>query len=378
MAVSLNPGRRRLLLLLGLSLLLHLITIGGLPGWTVPSPQETRTLNATLVPPPPKEPEPVPEKPPEAAPAEKPASPRSEAKPRPLTPAPPLSEPIEASPALPETAALPPPPVLLPPAEAVKPATHPSLFTVPPSSATLHYRVEANDPRTDPPRMYFGSGTMLWKTNGERYDLDLQIRVNILFVSISALSSHSEGRVDESGLMPLRYTETPRSRSTLSVNFNRDERNSVTFSASTNNLPLAAGMQDRLSVLMQLGAVLRGNPALNQPALNVVNAVFDTAVAGTRGTVEAWRFIPVGRENIETGAGLLPTLHLRRAPRVANKNADPGSQPEEDNQTMDIWIATGSTTEGSDVQASAQGYPVRIRFADANAVGYDLKLEKIE
>ncbi len=375
MAVSLNPGRRRLLLLLGLSLLLHLLTISGLPGWSEPSFQEPHTLNATLLPPPPKEPEPIPEKPPEPAPVEKPVPRQQDSKPLPVSPSPSLPEQIQASTALPETTALPPPPVLLPPAEVVKPTTRSALLAVPPSSATLQYRVEANDPRSDPPRMYYGTASMLWKTNGERYDLDLQIRVNILFVSIGALSSHSEGRVDETGLMPLRYTETPRNRSTLSVNFNRDERNSVTFSASTNSLSLAAGMQDRQSVLIQLGSVLRGNPALNQSVLNVPNAAFDTAVASPRGTVEAWRFIPVGKENVETPAGLLPTLHLRRAPRT---RTDPGSPQGEDNQTMDIWIATGSTPEGSDVHASAQGYPVRIRFADANAVGYDLKLEKIE
>ena len=201
------------------------------------------------------------------------------------------------------------------------------------------------------PTRYYGIGSIDWRTEGDRYRSDLKAQVDFLFVKADVLASHSEGTLTREGLAPDRYTETPRKKPTIATNFNRDARQSITFSASTATMPLAPGAQDRLSVLFQIGALLRGNPGLA-----VAGGHIDVPVAGVRGDVDTWTFESKGIESIDVGSGPLATAHLRRAPR-----------PESNDRTIDVWLAHADG-----------GYPARVLYTERDGSTIEMTLDRIE
>ncbi len=222
---------------------------------------------------------------------------------------------------------------------------------LPPASARLDYQVVAVERKNANPVSYYGVGAISWTSSDGRYQTDLKAAVDFLLFKVNVLVSHSEGAVTAAGLAPDRYTETPRKRSTVATSFNRDARQSISFSSSPAAVPLMPGAQDRLSVLFQIGALLRANPNLA-----TMGGHIDIPVAGVRGEVETWVFETQGVETIAAGPGPLSTAHLRRA-------AKPGSN----DKTIDIWIAHGDG-----------GYPARVLYTEPNGSTIEMTLEKIE
>lgn len=233
---------------------------------------------------------------------------------------------------------------------AATPARMPSASL--PPSGMLNYTVVGTDPRTSPPSRTFGNGTVTWQHEAGTYSIELQAAIDMLIVSINVLASKSTGIVEEYGLAPARYTESPRRRPTVATNFNRDPAsplaNTITFSASAGSHPLVPAAQDRLSVIFQLAALLRANPALTTAGQTV--SVF---VAGVRGDAETWRFTVKGREAIEAGGTLTQALHVQRLPRADSND-----------RAIDIWYAL-----------EQGGYPVQIRYSEANGSRIDLVLK---
>jgi hypothetical protein len=351
----------RWLSIVALSLLIHLALIDALPRWTVePEDDEPigEPLRATLMPlvPPAEAPKPA-----EAAPAPKPAPRRPvRATPPPVsvvtTFVPESMEPVpevqvtqgepgrSPSPATAGTA--PPPPPVDEPAPAA--TTAPANPTTPPQSARLDYQVVSTNVKESNP--IYGKGTITWAIADGRYASDLKAAANVFIFKFDVLSSHSEGGVGPGGLAPDRYLESPRRRATVATNFNRDARQSITFSSSTVVAPLLPGTQDRLSVLFQIGALLLGDPQKL-----VAGTAIDIPVAGVRGDVEPWRFTVRGNEAIETGVGSLSTTHLQRAPR-------PGTN----DRTIDVWIAQ-----------SDGGYPARVLYTEPSGNTVMMTLDRI-
>ncbi len=107
----------------------------------------------------------------------------------------------------------------------------------------------------------------------------------------------SSGTFDAAGLAPHRYTAQRRQRVVQATNFQRDA-GLVSYSAQTDQHALTAGLQDRGSWLLQLGAVLQANPELARPGAEVT-----LAVAGTRGAPERWLFRVADREPLPGGGG---------------------------------------------------------------------------
>jgi hypothetical protein len=93
----------------------------------------------------------------------------------------------------------------------------------------------------------------------------------------------SAGAFDAHGLAPRRYADTLAGRERRAVNFQR-EAGRVSWSASERQQPLPEGLQDRVSWLVQLAAVLNAEPALRRPGEAV-----ELWVAGLRGEILAWR-----------------------------------------------------------------------------------------
>jgi hypothetical protein len=123
------------------------------------------------------------------------------------------------------------------------------------------------------------------------------------------LGLDSRGRLDATGLAPQRHVERQRGRERLAVNFDAD-RGVVSYSGPKLVHPLHPGLQDRLSWLPQLAAIVDADPARWRPGAQIV-----LAITGTRGDLDHWRF-EVREPDTEAPAGTTgpPRLRLVREP----------------------------------------------------------------
>jgi hypothetical protein len=229
-----------------------------------------------------------------------------------LAPAQPLSTPSFAT-ALLETAA---------PGAPAAPALR---FSIP-ASTRLHYLVTA----TARHLRLQGDGELLWRHDGTNYEARLEISSPLLPSRIQ----HSTGLITAEGLAPVRFSD--KGRSEEAAHFQRDQ-GKVSFSSNRPDAPLLAGMQDRLSVMLQLGAMVGGAPA-KFPAGTVISI----PTASTR-EAEPWRFTVEGEEELDLPGGKVVALKLIRNPR------------REFDQKVELWLAPGMDY-----------VPVRLRLTNPN------------
>jgi hypothetical protein len=105
---------------------------------------------------------------------------------------------------------------------------------------------------------------------------------------------------------------------------------------------LLPGAQDRLSVLLQLGAMVAGAPAKFPPGTSVT-----VQTAGTR-EAEPWVFTVEGQEELRLPGGTVGALKLTRAPR------------REYDVKVELWLAPGMDY-----------VPVRLRLTQPNGDSVD-------
>ncbi len=343
-----DPLRRtslRWLLVLGISILLHVIVIGRitelirLPAPTPPSVADV--MAATLLVPPPA----------------KPAAPKPAAKPRPKRkahphPAPPKIElpPQPASVAEPVAMETPSTDVATGDAasgtdtaaeektgEDEKADGAHYRIDLPPS-AELKYDVQKTPFEGQPT---YGSGTINWQVKGDRYTVDGDF--GVLF--ITALRFKSLGTIEDVGIVPELYSEKRFRKSETNTHFHR-ERNTISFSASTKTYPRVGGEQDRASIIWQLAGIGRGDTAQFVPG-----AAIELVVAGTR-DAEPWQIQIIGLEDIQIDGQTISAWHVARAPRARSHD-----------QKLDIWLAP-----------QLQWYPVRLRYTEPNGDYLDMTL----
>lgn len=389
-------GKRRWIVVLTLSLLLHLLLIGwGSDSlrWPTPHAPTQAVLDVSLLTPPRPTPAPLATPEPQAKPPAKP-KPRTRAPAQQpvVTPAPPPVAAVEPEPEpvivpAPATA----PPVLFTPVEPDNPYSvptepRPSIPVVnvgigtgaggasnaasnplgtaenpvtsatnpaptadapphyqinPPPSVTLKYDVEA---LREGQRVY-GHGSIIWRTDGHDYTIDGD--AGILFFSV--LSFKSDGLIDEFGVAPVLYSEKRFRKSATNTHFQR-ERNRISFSASTTSYPRQGGEQDRASVIWQLASIGRGDSSRFAAGTDI-----DLFVAGAR-DAETWRFHIIGQENLDLDGQPTAAWHVVRTPR-------PGSY----DQQIDIWLAP-----------TREWYPVKLRYTETNGDYLDLLLSNIK
>ena len=182
-------------------------------------------------------------------------------------------------------------------------------YTVP-ASTRLKYNVIA----TKGSLSFNARAELLWLQDGSTYDARLEVNAFLLGARIQT----STGRLTAEGLEPKRFAD--KFRSEVAAHFERDKR-LVTFSANTPQVPLLAGMQDQLSVVMQLSAMIAGAPA-QYPSGTAIT--FDTI--GPRSS-EKWMLIVGEEEKLLLPGGELLALKLTRKPRS------------EYDQTLELWLA---------------------------------------
>ncbi|WP_298930372.1 DUF3108 domain-containing protein [uncultured Ramlibacter sp.] len=230
----------------------------------------------------------------------------------------------------------------LPPPEAAAPAagaaplrerTAPASVFAVPGSVQLRYAVTAQARGG----LWQGKALLVWRHDGSQYDSRLEISTLLLPTRVQ----RSTGRIDASGLAPLRFSD--KARSEEAAHFERD-RGRIVFSSNRPEAPLLAGAQDRLSVMLQLGAMLAGEPAKYPVATTI-----EIQTAGTR-DAELWLFTVQESEELQLPGGPLAAVKLLRNPR------------KEFDQTVELWLAP------------AMDYvPVRLRLTQANGDWLDLQ-----
>jgi hypothetical protein len=152
-----------------------------------------------------------------------------------------------------------------------------------------------------------GSGDLLWRPDGSRYELRLEGSV----VGVNVLTQVSEGALDADGLAPSRFTDQRARRAAVAANFER-EAGRIRFSGPSHEVPWQPGVQDRLSWMMQLAAV-----AAAEPARVVAGERIVLQVVGARGDASMWAFRSEGAETLTLFSERVETVKLLREPRSA-------------------------------------------------------------
>ncbi|CAN7240659.1 DUF3108 domain-containing protein [Acidovorax sp. LjRoot66] len=377
--------RRALIALTALVLALHWLLLQGVPlVWDSPAAPSgqvfsTRTIAAAPAPvaapaatptpsatPPPAAPAPVPRKrPPRPAPVAEahPAEP-AVAAPEPVVPPEPA---LEAAAAAPSAPAMPEPAASAAVATASAPAapastpvevnpTAAGIDIAPPGSGTGQTASAAPPPVQIPPPVrltyevkgqakkfdYTARAELLWQHDGSRYEARQEVSAFL----IGSRTQRSTGLVSAQGLQPERFGD--RSRSEQAAHFDHAQGR-VTFSVNTPQAAIGPGAQDRLSMFIQLAAMLAADPARYTPGTQI------TLTTVSARNADRWTFSIEAPETLNLPVGATPTLKLLRLPR---RDYD---------QKAELWLAPGL------------GYlPARIKLTQSNGDFADLLLRGSE
>ena len=217
-------------------------------------------------------------------------------------------------------------PAMTPGVALTKDAMLPTRSYVVPGSTRLKYNASGRQSRMD----YTASGELLWQHDGSAYNARLEVSAFIL----GSRTFSSSGQLTADGLAPGRFAD--KARSEQAAHFDR-ARGRVSFSANTPEVALLPGAQDRISVFIQLAAMLAGEPGSYPPGTAI------TVQTVSRRAADVWVFTVEGNEKLSLPGGELTTVKLVCNPR---KDFD---------QKIEVWLAP------------ALGYlPARIRIAEAN------------
>jgi hypothetical protein len=209
------------------------------------------------------------------------------------------------------------------------PDSLPSLTAPPPATLRYEVTVQARGLTTQ------GEGRLDWRHDGHSYALRLALSGG----SLPSQVQTSRGQLSAQGLAPDYFHA--RARGEQATHFDR-EAGRVVFSANRPQAALAEGMQDRLSVLMQLAMLLAADPARFPEGARIA-----LPTAGSREAGE-WVFQVGGPEDLVLPGGRVAAVKLERPPRSAY------------DQRIEVWLAPG--------QAYA---PVRLRLTNPDGGAVD-------
>ena len=172
------------------------------------------------------------------------------------------------------------------------------------------------------------STTFNWRHDGQNYESNWSLYT-------SRVGSHSRtntGLITPQGLLPVRATLQPPSGPTIRFDYAEGR---ARFDSS--EAELAPGMQDRLSVLIQLGALIAAD-AKRYPT----GSVIELPAAHARGAGR-WHFAVLGEETVAALGRALTTTHLLHEPQGA------------DDARIEVWL-------GHQIDY----LPARVRITEAN------------
>ena len=189
---------------------------------------------------------------------------------------------------------------------------------------------------------YHANAELLWQQDGARYTARMEVSAFLIGSRVQT----SEGAIGPGGLEPERFADKVRSEQ--ATHFDRAGQR-IVFSSNAPQLPLPAGVQDRLGVFLQLASQLAGDPARYPPG-----TVISIPTAGSRDLGD-WVFVVGDRETLNLPIGTEDTVKLDRAPR------------KEYDTRVEVWFAP------------ALGYlPVRMRVTQHGGDFIDQVLKSAE
>ena len=140
-----------------------------------------------------------------------------------------------------------------------------------PPAMTLHYSLSRGP--------VSGRGDLVWEPSGAGYKLHLEGRA----IGLTLLTQTSAGALDAAGIAPVRFTDRRMRSAARAANFQR-ERGVVSFSGPRDEFALHPGMQDRLSWMVQLPAIVAADPARSRPGAVTVLTVVGARAPQSRQT----------------------------------------------------------------------------------------------
>ncbi|MEO8808574.1 MAG: DUF3108 domain-containing protein, partial [Burkholderiaceae bacterium] len=216
--------------------------------------------------------------------------------------------------------------------------TLPTYRTQLPPAVTLRYDMQRG--------ALHGNGEMQWRPGADRYELKLEGRV----AGLTVLTQVSQGGFDGAGIAPQRFTDRRIRRPLTAANFQR-EAGKITYSGPQTEYPLHAGAQDRLSWMIELGAVVAAEPALGR-----ADAKVTMFVSGSHGDAGVWVFRSMGPDVVDSRSGLIGAIHFKREPRSLYDT------------TVEVWL-----------DPKRHHLPVRATLrAGPNDDGFDLRLQDMD
>lgn len=215
-------------------------------------------------------------------------------------------------------------------------SAHPPPVQLPPS-VRLTFEVSGEARKFN----YRANATLVWRRDGDHYDARQEIKAFLL----GSRSQSSTGLVTPAGLQPQRFVDQARNAQTASFDFTAGR---ATFSGGNAPAAIAAGAQDRLSVFIQLGALLAAAPERYPDGTRIT-----LTTVGAR-NADRWAFSIEGTEMLDLPIGPTPALKLQRLPRRDARDAD---------QKAELWLAP-----------SLGFLPARIRITQGNGDYADLQL----
>jgi hypothetical protein len=177
-------------------------------------------------------------------------------------------------------------------------------------AATLHYQVTGTWRGTP----VEGASVLIWAPDGARY----RLAWDLTSPQLSLRGQTSEGALQAGGLAPERYGQ--RHRSEQAVYFDPDGHR-VRFSAKTPDAPWQPGIQDSLSALLQLAALLAAAPD-RYPAGSSIGL---TTVNERSAIGELWHID--GDAMLDIAGQPIPCVKLHRDPDGPYGNR------------LDLWLA---------------------------------------
>lgn len=228
-------------------------------------------------------------------------------------------------------------PQVKPPGDAGSTPAAASVPATPAPSTTLRYDIRGKAKGL----RYSADAELRWQNQGSRYSARMEISAFLLGSRVQT----SEGLLGAGGLMPERFGDKRRSAE-KATHFDPAGRR-IRFSSNAPDAPWQPGAQDRLSVFLQLGALLQARPAAYPPGSTI-----DLLVAGS-GSAEIWRFEVGSTETLTLPAGSFGAVRLLRQPR------------REHDSTVEIWLAPAH-----------RHLPVRIRITEADGSQADQQLSE--
>ena len=206
-----------------------------------------------------------------------------------------------------------------------------------PASAQLDYKMTGSAKGLT----YHANGELAWQNSGSSYNA----RMTVKALFIGSRTMRSTGQISDTGLAPNRFSD--KSRTEVAAHFEPD-KGQISFSANTPAVPWAQGSQDRVSVFLQLGGMLAGNPAAFP-----VGSSISMLTVGPR-DADNWTFVVESEDQLSLPFGDLATVKLSRKPR------------REYDQKVEIWYAP------------ALGYlPVRNKITQSNGDFVDQQLSSL-